>query len=696
MVLFAVVYVGVSQAVMALSPTRSQHSWVAGTGEAGNVDGPFMVASFNQPSGILFDSATNRLVIADDGNRSLRTVALGRQNSTDTLNLKEAGTGAAFQWVSPTCLAWKADGKLLYCLDKGKPGVAVVDLAAETGRWLPLPVSFTGKTGDPCYLQNAQALYSVPGQFAVLALGSPRSVVVFDLPQGNTIVCNLVGAPALDDLSSDSDGLWGIGRQANSLFRLAPANAPAGWFQNFAQTVTSTATCPDFLADTIVGGAVAHPWSFVQRGGYAPGLEVACDDPRIMAYRNAQGGFDTWCMMDQHSKKIGLENDNIYDEDYKLLKTRTQYFMTVGAKRLFRRPAYVCEDAQDERWYLSDTDSDRIVSFTRSEPDDPSTEVTYDGLMDTMFPAAKKDGLQRIAVFSSCYFKEVKDTRRKMETFSKRFQWYLNVFSSLKNGSPYEVMFFGDTLPPQECYLNLIHQRMSAAVGKYHCDEVLLALRPRDLCLGAIAGYQNYPIGKDGLPQEEFDPEYVNSQRTWADLSASPLYTDLVRYIVANQSRVYVAGIDKRAPALFLRDDEGNLPDIVKFDYQNKELLGKVFAIWTHDLGVMKQDMEAQAAADHRSVRITIALFPEHSTIGPQEVNSDDESTGSLALMRQSIKTMCGQLGIRYIDMVDEMRVFSLDSPWVEVSDGHPTQNGADLMGLLAAQKYLDSVPASQ
>jgi hypothetical protein len=64
--------------------------------------------------------------------------------------------------------------------------------------------------------------------------------------------------------------------------------------------------------------------------------------------------------------------------------------------------------------------------------------------------------------------------------------------------------------------------------------------------------------------------------------------------------------------------------------------------------------------------------------------------------MRQSFKTMCGRLGIRYIDLVDEMRVFSLDSPWVEVSDGHPTQNGADLMGLLAAQKYLDSAPASR
>lgn len=674
-----------------LSPTRSQHSWVAGTGEAGSADGAFMEASFNQPEGILFDAAGNRLIVADTGNQSLRMVDLGKQNTTVTLHLTELGTvGGAFQLLTPTCLAWKQAGSLLYCLDKGKPGVAVIDLGSNTGHWLPLPLSFTAKTGESFTLSSAQALCAV-GQFAVLSFASPRVAVAFDLPNDKTIVCDLVGAPGLDDIASDTDGLWAISRRANLLYRLAPANAPASWLENLPRTVTSTATCPDWLADTLVA-AVYHPWSFVQSRA---GLKVACDSPMMMAYRHGQGGFDTYSMLDQHGKKVGLENDNIYDENRKLLKTRTQYFMMVGPKRLFQRPAYVCEDIADDRWYLSDTDSDRIVSFGLSFPDDPSTEVTYDGLMDTAFPAAGKQGVQRIAVFSSCYFKEAKDTRRKMDTFSKRFQWYLNVFSSLRNGNPFEVMFFGDTLPPRESYLLRVEDKMSLAVGKYHCGEVFLALRPRDL-VTIVGSYQSFPLGKDGLPQTTIDPEYLTRQRTWDDLSASPLYTDLVHYVAANQANIYGIRIGKTAPSLFFPDDEDSWPNVVKYDYRNKELLAKIFALWTHDLKALKQEMEAQASADNRSVRITIALFPEHSTIGPQEVNSAYEGTGSLVLMRQFLKAMCGELGIRYIDAVDEMRVFGLDSPFLEVADGHPTSNGADVMALVAAQLYLEPTPTSR
>ncbi|HXB96977.1 MAG TPA: hypothetical protein VNZ54_02935, partial [bacterium] len=270
----------------ALSPTRSQHAWVAGTGETGAEDGPFMVASFDRPGGILFDRGQDRLIVADTGNQALRAVDLGHRNSVTTLRITQSGTGAAFPWLEPVALAWKVDGRLLYCFDRKKPGVALVDLASGSAQWLPLPLSVTSRSGTSFQLAEATALHAVPGDFGVLALRGP-GLLFFDLPGGRTAVSGLWGLPGgIADLGSDTDGLWAISREANLLFRLAPDSAQPGWMDAFPKIVTGTANCPDMVADTAVGRAVANPWAIVK--GVSP-LKVACNAPAIMAYRNASG-----------------------------------------------------------------------------------------------------------------------------------------------------------------------------------------------------------------------------------------------------------------------------------------------------------------------------------------------------------------------------------------------------------------------
>lgn len=679
-------FLGAAAPLAALSPTRSQHSWVAGTGETGNADGAFMVASFKRPMGLLHDGDTDRLFVADSGNGALRVVALAQKNATSTLKLTLSGTVKAFGFVEPSLLAWKVPGKQLYCLDKKKPGVAVVDLEALSGRWLPLPASFTAKTGEALTLDDAVALRSLPGQYAVLSLGGQGRLLFFDLPGDAAVVASLGGLPGpLEDLAVEPDGLWGLSRESRSVFKLYPSGAVPEWALGFVAAVTSTATCPDLLADTVAGRSLGAPYSFVPG---SPGLKVACDAPALMAYREPGGDFSTWYLLDQHGRRLGTENDNIYDEQRQVLHTRTQYFLTVGPKRLFAQPVHLVEDAGDERWYLSETESHRIVSFTRSRPDDASAEVGWDGYHDVAFPPKKKAGVHRIAVFSTCYFKESKDTMRKADTFTKRFGWYLNLLSSHRDGQAYEPIYYGTSVPPESSLMMLIQGLGPKAVVKYQSDELLVAMRPRDLST-IVRGYLTYPIGEDGLPIPVFDPEYNMTKRSWADVAKAPLFVDLAKYVVANESKIHTLKV-MAPPVLYVLDDEVHWPGGVKFDYLNPDLQAKLFALYTAEFRALKKRFSDLAAAEGRKLKLTIALFPEHGTIGPQELYDGDPSTGSLALIRRHFREMCKSLGIRYIDVVDEMRVHALETPFLEVMDGHTTLAGNELMGLVAAQSYLD------
>jgi hypothetical protein len=81
----------------AVTPMEYYNSLVAGGDNAGFRDGAFAQARFNNPSGLCFDDTGNQLFIADSGNQRIRVIYLDRNNDVETL----AGTGAAGQMDGP-------------------------------------------------------------------------------------------------------------------------------------------------------------------------------------------------------------------------------------------------------------------------------------------------------------------------------------------------------------------------------------------------------------------------------------------------------------------------------------------------------------------------------------------------------------------------------------------------------------------
>jgi len=85
----------------AITPMEYYNSLVAGGDDGGFRDGAFALARFQNPSGLAFDESGNQLYVADSGNHRIRVVHLDQNNEVETL----AGTGTAGETNGPLSTA---------------------------------------------------------------------------------------------------------------------------------------------------------------------------------------------------------------------------------------------------------------------------------------------------------------------------------------------------------------------------------------------------------------------------------------------------------------------------------------------------------------------------------------------------------------------------------------------------------------
>jgi hypothetical protein len=102
----------------AVTPMEYYNSLVAGNEEPGYKDGAFDDALFNQPGGLAFDQEGNRLFVADEKNHRIRVVKVYENQRVETL----AGSGIAgnadgvfaqASFENPTVLAFVSDEQLV-------------------------------------------------------------------------------------------------------------------------------------------------------------------------------------------------------------------------------------------------------------------------------------------------------------------------------------------------------------------------------------------------------------------------------------------------------------------------------------------------------------------------------------------------------------------------------------------------------
>ncbi len=169
----------------------------AGTGSAGNQDGPAANSTFNNPQGVAFDNAGN-LWVVDSGNNTVRRINLSTKTVQTVAGLAGAagladGDGAQARFNSPVGIALQGEdvSQQLDRLFRGAAPPTVKMLVADAGNGVLRRVSDSGHvetigvtsftSAAPSPARNAQA--SAPAGFSFAA---PSGVAVD--PVGNIFV----------------------------------------------------------------------------------------------------------------------------------------------------------------------------------------------------------------------------------------------------------------------------------------------------------------------------------------------------------------------------------------------------------------------------------------------------------------------------------------------------------------------------
>lgn len=196
-----------------LKVTPSSLSIIAGTGNAGRLDGPGVQASFNGATGIARD-AQGSLYVADTGNNVIRKVdAAG--NVTTLAGSGQAGysngAGPAAQFNAPGGIALDAQGNL-YVADTGNQVIRKItpDGAVST-------LAGSGVKGETNGTGTAAA-FDAPAAIAVDAAGN---LVVAD--RGGNTVRRVTPTGAVTTLAGD-----GSAGHVDGALTLAEFNGPSG------------------------------------------------------------------------------------------------------------------------------------------------------------------------------------------------------------------------------------------------------------------------------------------------------------------------------------------------------------------------------------------------------------------------------------------------------------------------------------
>ncbi len=668
--LFAALFcAGIAQA---LTPNSGNHSWVAGTGEPGRKDGAFMVAQFDHPCGILHDAIRETLWVADSGNGVLRSVDLAASNSTSTLALTQAGSVKPFPMQRPVNLEWIEAGRSLLCYDAGRPGVAVIDLKAQTGRWLE-----TSPAADAASLfSGVSGFKAVGGKTLLLCYAQSPRLGIIDLATGRAEFRALTrtSAKGFEDVTHDGKWVYLISRTGDQS-RVYKSEDP---LPAFVPAQGSPALSFRMLAPR----NLVQPWAFVRAG---QGVKMACDAPTVMAYLNDDDRCTVWHMVDGQGRLIGPDNESQFLIGSAMKVSMLPGREVIGPNRLIRKPAYLCEDQREDKWYLSDTAANRIVGLRRTEPENPSQGAGFGGRKENFYPEIPAPGTRRIAIIGSSHFIGTHDNLIRARTFPKRLEWYLSLFSSMNNGPRYEVMLFSAAFGDRESHYSFLRRQMEAMLS-YHVDEVLICWHPRDFPT-IVRPYMYYPVDAGGLPSRGEDGEFAMREKTEADFSDGA-YLPFARYIKKNAGRLSTT---LASDGIKMSNSEwGDTNNYYRKDLQDPGYLDALRGFHRVVLGRIKKEYDAAFAKAGRSIAFTMLLTAELQSIGYQETPGDDLESVSLTPLRKMFAELCGEAGTRALDISDPIRVFAMDQPFIGTSDlHHMNQNGADLTAIVAAQTYL-------
>jgi len=472
-----------------LSPIHHFSGLTAGShGEAGFRDGPFWSARFNGPSGLAVSPNGRLLLVADKNNHRIRCVDLWQRNRVSTLS----GTGEVGQkdgpkaeatWNKPSLIAFLSPDKVVV-LDSGNRCLRTLNLASGTVSTLTGPGKDPKGTDLPfkdLMLESVTAMVFLPEENS-LFLSVPGSLWYLDLDRSlGSSFSYPSQAPQPSGLAAQGGRLCLMDESTGKLFWRNAKKGEAGTLEE-----AGTFTASRNLAAT---GAALY-----SLGSGKTLLTRLLPKPRPLR-RVSPYGF---------GKALGGDP---LDQGFELVRP-----CALAASPTEERRFFICDEDRNVIYTCVDYD----FAMPLREPGlTPWKTRDYD------YPAAKPHKTFRILLVGTSYLYFMSgDEDSYWLSVTKQLENDLSLRAALDGSDTnYEVMGIschsGEEFPP----LLWPYYRVPEIVKRYDIDLVLYVAVPQSH--PSYEAYYKRPIGPEGLPTNDLDPEF--NLTPFAERSLDPL-----------------------------------------------------------------------------------------------------------------------------------------------------------------------------
>jgi hypothetical protein len=583
---------------------------------------------------MVLDPPSNRLFVADRDNHCVRVIDLSNDHQVSTL----AGSGrqgyedGPFDQASfhkPEGLSLLPGGRLvvydggnarLRLLDLNERTVATLagngHLGVQDGAALEAQV---GPIWGMTYLEPQDALYlSQPGLGALRKLDLKSRTITTPLKDHPK-------APQPEALCAAGDRLFLSDRKNGEVLELTPREdvpmavaTPAGMGGPFAMKTVAKAR-----------KVLALAW--VEGSLYA--LEADTNTPVSRLIPAERVGF------------ITARGEVLRDPG------RLGHFGDVMAKMPM---ALVPDPASPRKFYLSHPSRNMVTSFRDLSLADRLLNESYnsDGLMDFEYPRAKPPNVFRILLLGDSHlyhnYHGMEWADNRMELLAKRTELNLNMRAALQ-GAKVRFEVLTRTSPASQPLFVWPYYVVPTLVKDYDVDLVLLTQTYLNCHPSIYSAYFNWPLTKEGIPAEKFDPEHA--LRPWKEKLRGDLNQELY-------DRCAAKGLLRKDPPH--QDLFGEFRDLVA-DPDVRDVLVRMIA---RPVRLLKSGLGSRKTLRGDPVRFELCLLP---------LPNYEWFPRQRAFWSEVEK----ETRMRILDLTDLMTVFRVSLFPLSVMDGYDHFNSA-------------------
>lgn len=475
-----------SPSARGITPIVLYQDLVAGNGVPDLRDGSFTGASFASPAGLAVSPDGKTLYVADSGNHAIRAIHLDEANRVSTVTGQRTpgfrdGILAEALFNLPGFIACVSNTQLVV-EDRQNKRLRLIDIRKGQVTTLAGP---NGKA-----LKSDGQDVMADGELGSLVFHPSKNAVLFSQPMAHAIRSIDMDTFSIKDVVSNEPLVTEPGALSLAGKQLYVADQRTRKIHRFVWK-------PD-----------GKDYSRTEIGEVSDVLALAADGESLYAFRNNLSA--PWHRVFPDPGPITLVST--FGRPLQGSHPPNLFFATnPPVDRIGLAP----DPGIPHRFFLTNPHVNSILAVRDLRQDSigmgPSAVfLSPSGLRDFDYPPAKGPGVYRIILYGRSYVYYSPDgicaetSDHFLSSMCKKLEILLNLESSLRDRQVRFEVFNGGNVFDLPLNVAFYHEA-PAIVNKFNIDLVLLFQDPGI----SIASFLQYPLGKDGIPQEERDMEYM-------------------------------------------------------------------------------------------------------------------------------------------------------------------------------------------